>query len=96
MRIKSYTDWRPSGRQLAFTWQNAMFYPNTYLNFDAYGNYTKHYYSGNERIASRLGENTINITLNNTNSVQFYNAIAEEHFRADVQTLLCEEVRVGL
>ncbi len=53
--------------------QSAMFYPNTYINFTQAGEYTKHYYSGNERIASCLGENTINITLNNTNNVQLCN-----------------------
>ena len=38
--------------------QSAMFYPNAYLNFNQNGEYTKHYYNGVERIASRLGDNT--------------------------------------
>ena len=42
---------------LHLQWQNAMFYPNTYLNFNQNGEYTKHYYNGTERIASRLGDN---------------------------------------
>ncbi len=55
--IGSYTYLEQGGRQLSFTWQHVMFYPNICLNFNANGEYTKHYYSGNERIASRLGEN---------------------------------------
>ncbi|MBO4739384.1 MAG: RHS repeat-associated core domain-containing protein [Bacteroidales bacterium] len=43
--------------------QNAMFYPNTYINFTQAGEYTKHYYNGTERIASRLGEQTIPISV---------------------------------
>jgi RHS repeat-associated protein len=35
-----------------------MFYPNAYLNFNHNGEYTKHYYNGSERIASRLGDMT--------------------------------------
>ena len=38
--------------------QSAMFYPNAYLNFNQNGEYTKHFYNGVERIASRLGDNT--------------------------------------
>ena len=39
-----------------FNMHNAMFYPNSYLNFNVDGHYTKHYYNGMERIASRLGD----------------------------------------
>ena len=39
-----------------FNMHNAMFYPNSYLNFNNDGYYTKHYYNGMERIASRLGD----------------------------------------
>ncbi len=76
---------------LNLQWQNAMFYPNTYLNFNANGEYTKHYYNGNERIASRIGENSVDICLNNTNSVQLCNAITEEHFRANVRQLIAAD-----
>ncbi|MBO4741117.1 MAG: hypothetical protein J5605_05680, partial [Bacteroidales bacterium] len=42
-----------------FNLHNAMFYPNSYINFNADGYYTKHYYNGMERIASRLGDNNL-------------------------------------
>ncbi len=45
--------------------QNAMFYPNTYINFTQAGEYTKHYYNGTERICSRLGEQQISIFVEN-------------------------------
>ena len=38
-----------------------MFYPNSYLNFNQDGHYTKHYYNGMERIASRLGDNNLSL-----------------------------------
>ena len=42
-----------------FNPHNAMLYPNSYLNFNNDGYYTKHYYNGMERIASRLGDNNL-------------------------------------
>ena len=48
-----------------FNLHNAMFYPNSYLNFNNNGYYTKHYYNGMERIASRLGDRNISINVNN-------------------------------
>ena len=47
-----------------FSMHNAMFYPNSYLNFNNDGYYTKHYYNGMERIASRLGEQSLSINVN--------------------------------
>jgi len=47
-----------------FNPHNAMFYPNSYLNFNKDGYYTKHYYNGMERIASRLGEQNLSINVN--------------------------------
>ena len=41
---------------IGFVPRQAMFYPNSYLNFNQDGYYTKHYYNGMERIASRLGD----------------------------------------
>ncbi len=52
--------------------QNAMFYPNTYLNFTQAGEYTKHYYNGTERIASRLGEQQIPISVENEQELEVY------------------------
>jgi len=45
-----------------FNLHNAMFYPNAYINFNNNGYYTKHYYNGMERIASRLGDQALSIS----------------------------------
>ena len=47
-----------------FNPRTAMFYPNSYLNFNQDGYYTKHYYNGTERIASRLGDQNLPINVN--------------------------------
>ena len=52
--------------------QSAMFYPNTYINFTQAGEYTKHYYNGTERIASRLGEQQIPISVENEQELEVY------------------------
>ena len=44
-----------------FNLHNAMFYPNAYINFNSNGYYTKHYYNGMERIASKLGDQNLPI-----------------------------------
>ncbi len=75
--------------------QQAMFYPNTYLNFDAFGNYTKHYYNGMERVASRLGDNTTTIALNN-NILEARKLQLEEQFREDIHKLIEETVPIDL
>ena len=50
-----------------FSMHNAMFYTNAYINFNNNGYYTKHYYNGMERIASRLGDQKNNCgTFKNT------------------------------
>ena len=46
---------------VSFNPHPAMFYPNSYLNFNQDGHYTKHYYNGMERIASRLGDQNLPI-----------------------------------
>jgi RHS repeat-associated protein len=46
---------------VSFNPHTAMFYPNSYLNFNNDGHYTKHYYNGMERIASRLGDQNLPI-----------------------------------
>ena len=57
---------RVNGRveSVNFNLHNAMFYPNSYLNFNQDGYYTKHYYNGMERIASRLGDQNISMNVN--------------------------------
>ena len=52
--------------------QSAMFYPNSYINFNQGGDYTKHYYSGTERIASRLGEQQIPLSVENNQELEVY------------------------
>ncbi len=79
LSMLNQTQWvngQPQPLQLQL--QSAMFYPNAYLTFNSNGNYTKHCCNCNKRIISRMVENSMNICLNNINSVQFYNAIAEE------------------
>ena len=75
--------------------QNAMFYPNTYINFTQAGEYTKHYYNGTERIASRLGDNTTTIALNN-NILEDRKLSLEEHFRVDIHKLIYETVPIDM
>ncbi len=75
--------------------QQAMFYPNTYLNFNGNGEYTKHYYNGTERIASRLGDNTTTIALNN-NILEARKLQLEEQFREDIHKLIEETVPIDL
>ena len=71
--------------------QNAMFYPNAYLNFNHNGEYTKHYYSGSERIASRLGENTLNLTTVTNSRLSYRTMQMDQQARAD----LLEVVEAG-
>ena len=75
--------------------QQAMFYPNTYLNFNQNGEYTKHYYNGTERIASRLGDNTTTIALNN-NILEDRKLQLEEQFRVDIHKLIEETVPIDM
>ena len=68
--------------------QSAMFYPNAYINFNQNGEYTKHYYNGSERIASRLGENTVPISTNNNDRLGYRIMQADEQARADLLELV--------
>ena len=74
--------------------QQAMFYPNTYLNFDAFGNYTKHYYNGTERVASRLGDNNTTIAIDNM--LENRKLSLEEQVRNEIQELISEPTQVDL
>ena len=76
--------------------QSAMFYPNTYLNFNGNGEYTKHYYNGTERIASRLGDNTTTIAINNDNTLENRKLLSEEQFRDNIHKLIEETVSIDL
>ena len=65
-----------------------MFYPNAYINFNQNGEYTKHYYNGTERIASRLGDAIMNISANNNDRLGYRIMQADEQARADLLELV--------
>ncbi|MBO7625365.1 MAG: hypothetical protein J6S82_08700, partial [Bacteroidales bacterium] len=65
-----------------------MFYPNAYINFNQNGEYTKHYYNGTERIASRLGDAIMNISANNNDRLGFRIMQADEQAHADLLELV--------
>ena len=79
---------------LNLQWQNAMFYPNTYLNFNQNGEYTKHYYNGTERIASRLGDNNTTIAIDNM--LENRKLSLEERVRNEIQELISEPTQVDM
>ena len=79
---------------LSLQLQSAMFYPNAYINFNQNGEYTKHYYNGSERIASRLGDVNLSIAFDYDDMLETHRAQIEERFRLDMQALLNEEVPV--
>ena len=72
--------------------QNAMFYPNAYINFNQNGEYTKHYYNGSERICSRLGNATLSIATTVNNRLNTRSTQADNRFQADVQDLVDENI----
>ena len=74
--------------------QQAMFYPNTYINFNQNGEYTKHYYNGMERIASRLGDNNTTIAIDNM--LENRKVSLEEQVRNDIQELISEPTQVDM
>ncbi len=76
--------------------QSAMFYPNTYLNFNGNGEYTKHYYNGMERIASRLGDNSVFIGFDCNDILESHRVQLEEKFREELQDLIFETVPIDL
>ena len=87
------------GLPFSFQWQNgqlvkvciqpeqAMFYPNAYLNFNRNGEYTKHYYSGTERICFRLGGQTVPIAVPDNALLRTRTTQAGQRFRSDIQNL---------
>ncbi|MBO4739635.1 MAG: VCBS repeat-containing protein [Bacteroidales bacterium] len=83
-------------QELHMQLQQATFYPNPYLNFDAFGNYTKHYYNGTERIASRLGENNFFIAIANNTYLESRRQQAEQQFLEDIQDLISETPQIDM
>ncbi len=71
--------------------QSAMFYPNTYINFNQGGDYTKHYYNGTERICSRLGEQQIPISVDNNQELEAYQHNVKEVLRNAIGQHLYDE-----
>ena len=71
--------------------QNAMFYPNTYINFTQAGEYTKHYYNGTERIASRLGEQQVPVSVENDQELLNYQHDTKEILRNAIGQHLYDE-----
>ncbi len=70
--------------------QSAMFYPNAYINFNQNGEYTKHYYNGAERIASRLGSSTQPTDATSNDRLEYRMMREEEKFRENIQELVSE------
>jgi RHS repeat-associated protein len=74
---------------LDLQFQQAMFYPNAYLNFNQSGEYTKHYYNGAERIASRLGDAQPESFVISSNDRLGYRIMqADQQARADLLELV--------
>ena len=75
---------------LSLQLQSAMFYPNAYLNFNQNGEYTKHYYNGAERIASRLGSSTQPTDATSNDRLEYRMMREEEKFRENIQELVSD------
>ena len=71
--------------------QQAMFYPNAYINFNQNGEYTKHYYNGAERIASRLGGNQQTIEAEANDRLLSRIAQTDELFKAQIGEMAAYE-----
>ena len=77
---------------LSLQLQQAMFYPNAYLNFNHNGEYTKHYYNGSERFASRLGDaQPESFVISSNDRLAFRTMQADQQARAE----LLEVVEAG-
>ena len=73
---------------LSLQFQQAMFYPNAYINFNQNGEYTKHYYNGAERIASRLGNTRRTIVTGANSRLQARAAQMDELFKDQIIEML--------
>ncbi len=72
--------------------QSAMFYPNAYLNFNHNGEYTKHYYNGAERIASRLGITATPVSVTANARLSSRSTQLDNRFQEDILDLMPEGV----
>ena len=95
MSLSGTYQWQ-NGQQLQLSLQPqlSMFYPNAYINFNGNGEYTKHYYSGSERIASRLGNANTDITV--TANARLVNRATQlaSRFQDDIRELLSDNINV--
>jgi RHS repeat-associated protein len=71
-----------------------MFYPNAYINFNGNGEYTKHYYSGSERIASRLGNANTDITVTANARLTSRSTQLDSRFQDDIRELMSDNSTV--
>ena len=72
--------------------QSAMFYPNAYVNFNHNGEYTKHYYNGAERIASRLGITATPVSVTANARLSSRSTQLDNRFQEDILDLMPEGV----
>jgi RHS repeat-associated protein len=75
--------------------QSAMFYPNAYVNFNHNGEYTKHYYNGAERIASRLGITATPVSVTANARLSSRSTQLDNRFQEDILDLMPEGVSVS-
>ena len=71
--------------------QSAMLHPNAYINFNQNGEYTKHYYSGTERICSRLGDAYVPMTASADSRTWVRRLRADALFRSQIGELMSGE-----
>ena len=72
--------------------QSAMFYPNAYINFNQNGEYTKHYYNGTERIASRLGEANPSVAVTANARLSSRSTQLGSRFQDEIQELMSQDL----
>ncbi|MBO7623694.1 MAG: hypothetical protein J6S82_00095 [Bacteroidales bacterium] len=95
MSLSGTYQWQ-NGQQLQLSLQPqlSMFYPNAYINFNGNGEYTKHYYSGSERIASRLGNANMDITVTANARLTSRSTQLASRFQDDIRELMSDNSTV--
>ncbi|MBO7465548.1 MAG: hypothetical protein J6T56_06850, partial [Bacteroidales bacterium] len=95
MSLSGTYQWQ-NGQQLQLSLQPqlSMFYPNAYINFNGNGEYTKHYYSGSERIASRLGNANMEITVTANARLTSRSTQLDSRFQDDIRELMSDNSTV--
>ena len=95
MSLSGTYQWQ-NGQQLQMNLQPQLtqFYPNAYINFNGNGEYTKHYYSGSERIASRLGNANTDITVTANARLASRSSQLASRFQDDIRELMSDNSTV--